>query len=594
MLDHHNSRKRFNRRILFFQILGFSLLFLLFLRLLDLQWLKYEGLLLQAEQNRVNVVPTLATRGEILDRNGTGLAVNHVSYHVYIIPERVPDIDKTLDRLTTLLGWDERHHARLKLRLKKSRRDRPVLLEDKLPWSRVAPLAARLHQLTGVDVKAGTHRYYPYAESTSHLIGYLSLANAKDVEKGVLPIEKVGRSGAEKVFEAPLHGRLGAQHEEVDALGRRIGVLKRTPPAMGEQIRTSLDIDLQKAAATAMGSRAGAVVAMDVHTGEVLTLLSQPGIDTNHFVSGLETEQWQFWLNNPRRPLLNRATQAAYPPASTFKLMTSLAALRHRAPLAHNHTTCNGHIELADRNLRCWRRKKGHGRIDMYRAIVESCDVFFYELGDQLGMENLQVEFRRWGFGQQTGIALSPEARGEIPLKARSPSGRERRWFRGETMIAAIGQGAISVTPMQMARFAAAIANGGKLLIPQLIAGQPAQVISEIDVNPKHLDTVRKAMRSVVASGRGTAHAALSRLPWKVAGKTGTAQVTTMAQVFDEKAQKKEPRHLQDHAWFVGYAPFDNPRIAFAVFVEHGGHGGSAAAPVAAAIVRALAKKEAS
>jgi len=593
MQDYHHSRKRFNQRILCFQIFSFALLFLLFLRLLDLQWLQHEGLLLQAEQNRVNVVPMLATRGELVDRHGVGLAVNHVSYHVYIIPERIPEMEKTLARLADLLGWDERQFAQVKHRLKRARRDRPVLVEDKLPWLRVAPLAARLHHLAGVDVKAGTRRFYPYAQTASHLIGYLSMANAEDVNKGMLPIEKAGRSGLEKTFESRLHGQLGMQQEEVDALGRRVGVLKRTPPVMGEQIQISLDIDLQKAASRALAGRTGAVVVMDVHTGEVLVLLSQPGIDTNHFISGLEMEQWQYWLHDPKRPLLNRAIQAAFPPASTFKLLTSLAALRYGMPLTRKKTDCKGFLELADRNLRCWRRK-GHGRVNMHRAIVESCDVYFYKLGDQLGMSRLQAEAKRWGFGQPTGIELSPEVRGTMPTQARSPSGHTRKWFRGETMITAIGQGAVSVTPMQMARFAAAIANGGKLLRPQLEAGQPAQIMREIDVSPKHLDIIRKAMRDVVASGRGTAHARLSRLPWKVAGKTGTAQVVAMAQDNDKKEAKKKPKHLQDHAWFMGYAPFENPRIAFAVFVEHGGHGGSAAAPVAAAIVRAMAKREAS
>lgn len=590
MQNQYEVRQHFEQRILFFQILGFVLFLLLFLRLLDLQWLQHEGLLLQAEQNRVNIVPTLATRGEIFDREGRGLAINRVSYHVYIIPERVPDMGQTLDRLTKLLGWNERHLSLVKKQLKRARRDRPVLIEDKLPWKHIAILAARLHHFPGVDIRSGTQRMYPYGSLTSHFIGYLSQANAEDVGMGMLPIEKVGRSGAEKAFETSLHGRLGAQHEEVDALGRRIGVLKRTPPVIGEGLRVSLDIDLQKAAARAMGKRTGAVVAMDVHSGEVLTLLSQPGIDTNRFISGLETEKWQSWLSNPQRPLINRATQAAFPPASTFKLMTGLAALRHGVPLAHGKTTCRGHIELADRNLRCWKRK-GHGRLGLHRAIVESCDVFFYELGDQLGMERLQAEFLLWGFGQPTGIALSPEARGTIPLQAQTASGRNRQWFRGETMITAIGQGAVSATPLQMARFTAAIANGGKLLKPQLLAGQPAEIIREIEINSKKLDFVRKAMRSVVASGRGTAHAALSHLPWKVAGKTGTAQIVSMAQD-EDKAKKTVLDHHKDHAWFIGYAPYENPKIAFAVFIEHGGHGGSAAAPVAAAIVRAMAAKE--
>ncbi len=583
-------RKRFEQRILFFQLLGFTLFLLLFLRLIDLQWLQHEGLLLQAEQNRINVVPILPTRGEIVDRYGRGLAVNHVSYYISIIPERVPDIQKTLQHLAALLGWDKQYIARVSRRIKHARRDRPVLVADQISWQRIARLAARLHRLPGVDARAGTHRYYPYAALTAHLVGYLSLANANDVKRGVLPMEKAGRSGVEKAFEPLLHGRPGTQYEEVDARGRRIGVLKRAPPSMGSRLRLSLDVDLQQAVARAMGDRAGAVVVMDVQTGEVLALLSQPGFDPNRFISGLEAEQWKRWLNDPRRPLLNRAVQAAFPPASTFKLITSLAALRHKTPLIRHRTVCNGFIQLTDRKLRCWKRK-GHGLIGIHRAIVESCDVYFYKLGDQLGMEGLQQEAMTWGFGQPTGIALSPEARGTAGVRlARSLSGRRRQWFRGETMIVAIGQGAVSVTPIQMARFAAAIANGGRLLRPHLRTGVPAEVVREININPKSLDAVRRAMRDVVANIHGTAHAALARLPWKVAGKTGTAQVVSMSQDENKRKSTGPDRH-RDHAWFMGYAPYDHPRIAFAVFVEHGGHGGSSAAPVAAAIVRAMAAR---
>ncbi len=584
-------RKRFEQRILFFQLLGFLFFLLLFLRLLDLQWLQHEGLLLQAEQNRINIVPILPTRGEIVDRHGRGLAVNHVSYYIDIIPERVPDMQKTLTQLAHLLGWNEQRLASVMRRLKRARRDRPVLVADQIPWRRIARLAVRLHRIPGVDVRAGTHRYYPYAALTSHLIGYLSLANAADVKKGILPIEKAGRSGVEKAFESLLHGRPGSQYEEVDARGRRIGVLKRTPPVMGTRLKLSLDIDLQQVAARAMGNRTGAVVVMDVQTGGILVLLSQPGFDTNRFISGLEAEQWKLLLNNPKRPLLNRAIQAAFPPASTFKLITSLAGLRHAAPLTRRSTTCSGFIQLADRKLRCWKHR-GHGHIGIHRAIVESCDVYFYELGDQLGMENLQQEAMTWGFAQPTGVVLSPEAKGTAGVRgAHSASGRRRQWFRGETMIVAIGQGAVSVTPIQMARFAAAIANGGKLLRPRLRAGLPAEVVRNIDVDPKNLNIVREAMRDVVANLHGTAHAALARLPWKVAGKTGTAQVVSMSQD-EDKRKVTGPDHHRDHAWFMGYAPYEHPRIAFAVFIEHGGHGGSAAAPVAAAIVRAMAAKE--
>jgi len=580
-------RHRFERRVLLFRGLIFLFLFLLFIRLVNLQWVQHEGLLLQAEQNRISIVPLLPTRGEIVDRDGRGLAVNHVSYQIQLIPERVADMKRTLRRLTHWLHWDAARLHEVKQRIAHSRPDHPVLLDDQLPWRQVAPIAARLHELAGVDVQAGTHRYYPYGALTSHLVGYLSMAGPEDVRKGILPMEKVGRAGAEKVFESELHGRLGNQREEVDARGRRVGVLQRQPPVMGKQLRLSLDVDLQRAASKALGHRTGAVVVMDVHTGEVLVLLSKPGFNTNLFITGLEAKQWKKWLNNPHRPLLDRATQASYPPGSTFKPLVALAGLRDQAPIIAHGTTCRGYIELADRKLRCW-KKIGHGHVDLHKAIVQSCDVYFYELGDELGIKQLRAEAELWGFGKPTGIALSPEAKGLAPGQSWSFR-RSRTWFRGQTMISAIGQGSVNATPIQMARFTAAIANGGLLLHPQLKAGATPEVDRKIDVDAKNLDRVRKAMHGVVTEIHGTAHAHLWRLPWDMAGKTGTAQVVSMPQ--DGSESNSSDKH-KDHAWFIGYAPYKAPQIAVAVLVEHGGHGGSAAAPVAAAIVRTLAQKE--
>jgi len=586
------ARGRFTWRTRLLQWIAALLLLLLFVRLADLQWLQHEGLLLQAERNRINVIPVLPTRGDIVDRRGLGLAVNHVSYRLTLIPERAENISAILGRIQQLMHWPDRRLIAMQKRIAHSRRDRPVLLADKLEWGDVAPVAARLHQLPGLDVQAGTHRFYPYAALTSHLIGYVSLAHRRDLKHGVLSSEKVGRRGVERAFESRLHGQLGSQYEEVDAHGRRISVFKRMPPQMGERLQLSLDVGLQQAASQALGNRTGAVAVMDVNSGEVLALLSKPGFEPNRFITGLETQQWQAWVNDMRHPLINRAIQAAYPPASTFKLLVALAGEAKQSPLIHGATQCSGFIKLGDRKLRCWKRR-GHARVDLHRALVESCDVFFYELGDQLGMKAISETARQWGFGEPTGIAIGPEAAGTIPMVSHERGAR--RWFRGETMITAIGQGAVTATPLQLARFVAAIANGGKLLKPQLLKGDVAQVERQIDVQAEHLAIVRKAMRDVVANVHGTAHRAMGRLAWTSAGKTGTAQVVTEAQDDDKRAKLKRQtiikRH-RDHAWFVGYAPYEKPRIAFAVFVENGGHGGSAAGPIAAAMVRYMAEHD--
>ncbi|MDX8387908.1 MAG: penicillin-binding protein 2 [Ghiorsea sp.] len=581
-------RQRYDQRIYIFIVALVCLVALLLGRMVQLQWVQYTKHFTQSEDNRIHVSPILPTRGVVVDRFGQGLAVNEISYKITLVSERTKDVGSTLASIQKLVGWSDKQVAHMLKRVKLSRSDRAVLLMDQLQWSVVAPLASRLHHYSGVDVVAGTHRYYPHAVQTSHMVGYLSLVRDVDIKEGYLRMEYVGRSGLERILESRLHGKLGYKHEEVDATGRRVALLKTVSPKMGESIQLSIDIELQKVAAKALGNRTGAVVVMDVHTGEVLTLLSQPGYDTNKFITGLETKQWNGWLNDLQRPLLNRTTQAAYPPASTMKMITSFAGLEKGLKLASSSTQCPGYIELADRKIRCW-KKKGHGKVDLHGALVHSCDVYFYKMGDQLGMASLTAQASKWGFGEKTGVNLPPESRGILPQER--PGMGRRNWYRGETMITAIGQGAITVTPIQMARFSAAIANGGTILTPLLEKGEATKVVRQLDIKPEYLKKVRQGMRDVVATPKGTAHYALSRAHWTVAGKTGTAQVVRMSE--DETRSFSDAKQHQDHAWFMGYAPFENPEIAVAVFVEHGGHGGSAAAPVARAVVDAWADKQA-
>ncbi|MDX8380870.1 MAG: penicillin-binding protein 2 [Ghiorsea sp.] len=578
-------RRRYNLRVYLFLIVVVLMALVLFGRMLQLQWFQYLKHFTQSEDNRIHISPILPTRGVMTDRNGLGLAVNEVSYQITLVPERVENLDATLAAVQLLMAWSDKNITRFKKRIRKSRADRAVLLKDQLSWSAVAALAARLHHFSGIDVVASTHRKYPYALETAHMVGYLSLVRDVDLKKGYLNMEYVGRSGLERVLESRLHGELGNKQEEVNAQGRRVALLKTVRPKMGENIQLSLDVELQEVAAKTLGKRTGAVVVMDVNTGEILTLLSLPGYDSNKFITGLNNKQWKSWLENPERPLLNRTTQAAYPPASTMKLVTSFGGLDQSVPLASGSTQCKGYVELADRKIRCW-KKKGHGEVDLHDAIVHSCDVYFYELGDALGMSRLAETAKKWGFGERTGINLPPESRGNVPGK-RHRTGRA--WYRGETMITAIGQGSITVTPLQMARFAAAIANGGKILTPLLEKGEQVKIVRQLALNEKDLSKVRQGMRDVVASPKGTAHWQLSRAHWTVAGKTGTAQVVKMSE--DESRSFSDAKHHQDHAWFMGYAPFEKPEIAFVVFVENGGHGGSAAGPVARAVVDFWADK---
>ncbi len=593
-------RQRFNMRMVCFFAATPLFLGLLLFQIMQLQWFEHEKYRLQADQNRLNIIPILPVRGEIVDAQGNGLAINHIDYRVSLIPERVKNLEATLHTLAQALHWTEHKVALLRKRIKHTRPDRSVLLDDKLQWSDVSPLTARLHHYPGVNVEAGSYRQYPFADLTSHIIGYLSLANPDDVDAGFLPSEFIGRTGIEKSFEASLHGRLGHQREEVDAHGRRIAVINRMAPTMGKTIQLALDTDIQQAASDALGERTGAVVVMDVKTGGIITMLSKPGYDTNQFITGLESAQWQEWLNNPEKPLLNRATQAAYPPASIFKLVTGLAGLSHDAHLAEGSTFCPGYVEFSDRKLHCWKRR-GHETVSLHKALVQSCDVYFYKLADQLGMGVISDAALAWGLGEKTHIDLPPESRGIIPAQSpymmaaiKNTQSRRKKWFRGETMITGIGQGALTTTPLQIARLAAAIANGGYILKPQVLAHMQPEVLHQVNVKAEHLQIIRSAMRDVVLTTAGTAHKALGQAAWSSAGKTGTAQVVKLSSKKKNSLNAKEiQQHHKDHAWFMGYAPYENPQIAIAVFVEHGGHGGSAAAPVAAAIIQAMADKQA-
>ncbi|RMH50530.1 MAG: penicillin-binding protein 2 [Zetaproteobacteria bacterium] len=559
------------------------LLLLLCGRLLYLQWMQHAGLLLESDRNRMDILPELPVRGRILDRNGVVLADNRPGYRLELIPERVERLDATLNYLAGALHWSERRLKRIRRRIARSRPDRPVLLQDKLSWPEAAPIASRQHHWPGIQVTASSLRVYPLGPLTAHAVGYLAVASAEDLRRGYHSGEYVGRSGVERTMEQRLRGKPGYRIEEVDAHGRRLRTLLRTPPQDGRDLRLSIDLRLQQTAAHALGGRTGAVVVLEVESGRLLVLLSKPGFDPNAFITGMTPTAWRRLRDDPRNPLLDRAIQAAYPPASTMKLITAISGLEHHIPLARATDQCSGHIELADRTLRCW-KKSGHGTINLTRAIAESCDIYFYHLGEALGISRMRQTAQEWGLGAPTGVELPAEARGYFP--GATPRMARRRWYQGETMITAIGQGRVTATPIQIARLAAAIANGGKLLRPTLLADSAPQIVRRIAIDPRHLRYVRRAMHRVVSAPHGTAHTAFLGARIVVAGKTGTAQVVHTRRDARGKPRRGTVRFAErDHAWFMGFAPFDAPRIAFAIFIEHGGHGGSAAAPVARAIV---------
>jgi len=502
---------------------------------MPLQRFEHEKYPLQIENKHLNAIPVLPVRGEILDIQGKGLAINQIDYRIYMIPDRVENLEITLSRLQQEMHWSDDKMRLIHQKIQLSRPDLSVLLD-------VSHLAVHLQHYPGIDVRIGSYRQYPFAELTSHLIGYISMAHKKDVEKGYLPSEFIGRSGVERSFESSLHGQLGNQHKELNAHDQRISVVNHQVPAIGETVRLALDVEVQQAASDALGDRTGAVVVMDVHTGAVITLLSKPGYDTNKFITGLELVQWQEWLNNPEKPLLDHAIMAAYPFPPTFKL---------------------------------------------------------YKLADQLGLDAISKTALAWGLGKKTGIDLPSESRGNVPIQSpymiaatKDSQSRRNKQLYGETLMKEIGESTLIVTPLQVARLAAAIANGGYVLKPQLLAGQKPEVSHQAHVSKQALHTIRSAMRDVVRSPAGKAHRSLGSAKWSVAGKTGTVQVVKVLSSKKKNLMAQDIEYrLKDQTWFMGYAPYKNPQIAIAVFVEHGGHGDSAAL-VAAAVINVLADRE--
>jgi penicillin-binding protein 2 len=436
-------------------------------------------------------------------------------------------------------------------------------------------------------IEAEVSREYPYGDLGSHLIGYLGKPGPTQLEdpgfRDVPPDMFVGQWGIEKLFDQSLRGIPGKRVIEVNALGRQLRMLQEIPPSKGNDITISIDLNLQQEAEKAFGDRAGALVAMKPDTGELLGMISKPSFDPNLFTRGMSHEQWMAITADRKNPMLNRALQSQYPPGSTFKIVTALAGLETGAINPDMKVDCRGGIRLGNRHFGCWRRE-GHGVVSLHRAIVESCDVYFYEVGRRLGIDRIYDYATRLGLGKKTGIELGEERQGLIPNTAWKKETRKLPWFPGETLNAAIGQGYVAVTPIQLAFLTGAVANNGTLYHPGLIKNQEPLVAGKLTANTENLEIIKKGLFGVVNEHSGTGWAAKSSLT-TVCGKTGTAQV-----VGYRKGMSAQSERFRDHAWFVAFAPDENPEIALAVLVEHGGHGGAAAAPIAKIAIEAYMK----
>ncbi len=565
-------------------------------RLFFLQVLEGERFTYLAENNRIRLKKIPGTRGMIFDRKGQLLVDSRPSFDLLFVPEDATEPEMTLKYLARVLGRDE---AGLLNILGESKGRPPfeeIVLGRDVDWRTVVAVETHHLELPGVTLRMRPRRSYLNNGAAAHLLGYIGEIGPKQLnalkEKGYSMRDDIGRFGLEKSWESFLRGRAGGQQMEVNALGQKVRILGEVEEVPGDNVYLTLDRDLQGSAYEALQGKQGAIVALDARSGAILALASSPPFDPNVFARGIGAEEWHALVKDKMQPLNNRAVQGQYPPASTFKIVLAIAALEAGLIQPETRIFDPGYYVVGNRTFRDW-KKGGHGWVDLHKAIVESCDVYFYQLGQRLGIDRIAKYARLLGLGDKTGIALDDEKSGLIPDSEWKRKRFGQPWFPGETPSAAIGQGYVSATPLQMANLMAAVANGGTLYRPwfvrkvetldgRLIREYGPEKIRSVALKEVTLKHIRNALRDVVNSGSGTGGKARSNLI-EIAGKTGTAQVAEMRGEFVNS--ERLPYEIRDHAWFVGYAPAENPEIAVAILVEHGGRGGSAAAPVAKMVI---------
>ena len=587
-----------------FALVAVLLAFLgLFARFVYLQVIKHDYYLTRAEENRISLVPVVPNRGVIVDRNGIVLARNYSGFTLEITPSKVPDLEHSLDELAKVISIELKDRRRFKRLMEESKNFESIPIRTRLSDEEVARFAANHYRFPGIEVKARLFRQYPRGEQASHALGYIGRITERDeswiadagYDANYKGTEHVGKSGIEQYYEFELHGETGYEQVEVDAGGRAVRVLARTAPVSGNNLELSLDIKLQEIAERAFGNRRGAMVAIEPASGGVLALVSAPTFDPNLFVDGISSQDWDELISSPDKPMINRAIHSAFPPGSTFKPFMALGALTIGKRTPQQAIADPGYFNFGNHRFMD-DKKGGHGYVDMYKSIVESCNTYYYTLANDMGIDNISAFMGQMGLGKKTGVDLGldsmTESEGVLPSqewkKRRFKKPEQQRWYAGETISVGIGQGYNAYTPIQMAQAMATLANDGVMFRPHLamhitdtrtdekrrVEPEPVRTVA---LKKEHVDFIKNAMAGVNKTGTGAR--AFAGATYTVGGKTGTAQVFSLKGGKYESGKLDE--RLRDHSWYIAFAPVENPVIALAVLVENGGFGAQSAAPIA-------------
>jgi len=593
--DTTESHRRITRRGLILGGAQLGFMGLLAARMRYMQVVQADEYRLLAEENRISIRLITPARGRIFDRNGAAIAINAPSYRITMVREQAGDVDETIARLAQLIELKPEELERALRELRDLRGDTKVTIADRVSWEDISRVAVNAPALPGVTPEVGLSRYYPAGADFAHTVGYVGPVSENDLKEIAAPDQllliprfQIGKIGVEAKREDLLRGKAGIKRVEVNATGRVMRELDRREGQPGADLQLSLDNNLQAYVSARLADESAAAVVIDCDTGDLLASSSTPGFDPNLFVRGISVADYKALLENKFRPLPNKAVQGVYPPGSTFKMMTALAAMEDGQLDPDETVRCNGYIEVSGRRFHCWKRA-GHGNVNFLRSLRESCDVYYYEMALRTGIEKISAMARRFGLGQVHDLPMTSVAKGLVPTKEWKQRARGEEWVIGDSVNSAIGQGFVLTSPLQLAVMIARISTG-RSVTPRLIKSidgveQPTGAGEDMGLNPNNLQLVRNAMFEVSNNRRGTGYR--SRIiedAYRMAGKTGTSQVrniTTAERARGVTRNRDLPWERRDHALYVDFAPFDNPKVAVAVAVEHGGGGSVAAAPIA-------------